>query len=300
MIATERGVGIRIPQYIKMLALRRPSVVLSSCLPTISRSQHINNANIIIRCNSKKTKILWPTEHPQKKQLNKLKDAISTNNNNKQSQSHAHNMKSNGGASNNKNISEPTNEQLKIVAMHQAIPFVGFGIMDNAILILAGETIDIYLGLTLGISTMCAAAIGNIISDVCGVAFGTVIEDALLSWSKKIESITKGRVKLPPMPQLSYEQRNLRSVRLSGQLGCALGLTVGCIIGMFPLLFFSSDKEKEVDDGEEEVNNKLINYQNNEHIMLEEIRNWKEKHTEVADRLKLLEKENMEIKSKIR
>ena len=277
-----------------MLALRRPSVVLSSRLPTISRSQHINNANIIIRCSSKKTaKILWPTEHPQKKQLNKLKDAISSNNNRQSSQSHAHNMRSNGGASNNKNVPEPTNEQLKIVAMHQAIPFVGFGIMDNAILILAGETIDIYLGLTLGISTMCAAAIGNIISDVCGVAFGTVIEDALLSWSKKIESITKGRVKLPPMPQLSYEQRNLRSVRLSSQMGCAIGLTVGCVIGMFPLLFFSSDKENGVENSEVEasVNNKLIEYQNNERTMLKEIRNWKERHAEVADRLKILEKE---------
>ena len=279
-----------------MLALQRPSVVISSRLTTRSRSQHINNtSNIIIRCNSKKTKILWPTEHPQKKQLNKLKDAISSNNN-KQSQSHAHNMRSNGGASNNKNVPEPTNEQLKIVAMHQAIPFVGFGIMDNAILILAGETIDIYLGLTLGISTMCAAAIGNIISDVAGVAFGTVIEDALLRWSKKIESITKGRVKLPPLPKLSHEQRNLRSVRLSGQLGCAVGLTVGCVIGMFPLLFFSSDKEKEVEDSEVEIsNNKLIEYQNNERIMIEEIRKWKEKHTEVADRLKLLEKEEQDV-----
>jgi len=279
-----------------MLALRRPSVVLSSRLPTISTHtpQHIINTNIIIRCSSKKTaKILWPTEHPQKKQLNKLKDAISSNNNRQSSQSHAHNMRSNGGASNNKNVPEPTNEQLKIVAMHQAIPFVGFGIMDNAILILAGETIDIYLGLTLGISTMCAAAIGNIISDVCGVAFGTVIEDALLSWSKKIESITKGRVKLPPMPQLSYEQRNLRSVRLSSQMGCAIGLTVGCVIGMFPLLFFSSDKENGVENSEVEasVNNKLIEYQNNERTMLKEIRNWKERHAEVADRLKILEKE---------
>ena len=189
---------------------------------------------------------------------------------------------------------EPTNEQLTIVAMHQAIPFIGFGIMDNAILILAGETIDIYLGMTLGISTMCAAAIGNIISDVCGVGLGTVIEDALLSWSKKIEIITKGRVKLPPMPKLSYEQRNLRSVRLSGQMGCAVGVTVGCVIGMFPLLFFSSDKEKEVDNSaaEAEANNKLINYQNNERIMVEEIRKWKEKHTEIADRLELLEKES--------
>ena len=130
----------------------------------------------------------------RKETTKQLKDAISSNNNNKQTQSHTH-SKSNGGA-NNKNVPEPTNEQLKIVARHQAIPFIRFGIMDNAILILAGETIDIYLGMTLGISTMCAAAIGNIISDVCGVGLGTVIEDALLSWSKKIEIITKGRVKL--------------------------------------------------------------------------------------------------------
>lgn len=101
-------------------------------------------------------------------------------------------------------------------------------------------------------------------------------------------------MKLPPMPKLSYEQRNLRSVRLSGQMGCAVGLTVGCVIGMFPLLFFSSDKEKEVDNSaaEAEANNKLINYQNNERIMVEEIRKWKEKHTEIADRLELLEKES--------
>jgi len=62
-------------------------------------------------------------------------------------------------------VPEPTNYQLYVVALHQAIPFVGFGIMDNAILILAGEAIDVYLGAALGLSTMCAAAIGNIISN---------------------------------------------------------------------------------------------------------------------------------------
>ena len=60
---------------------------------------------------------------------------------------------------------EPTKRQLYIVALHQAIPFVGFGVMDNAILLLAGEAIDVYLGAAIGISTMCAAAIGNIISN---------------------------------------------------------------------------------------------------------------------------------------
>jgi hypothetical protein len=91
------------------------------------------------------------------------------------------------------------------------------------------------VGVTLGISTMCAAAIGNIISDICGVAFGTVIEDTVAKFSK--------RFKIPPMPKLTHEQRNLRSVRFSNQFGCALGLTIGCTIGMFPLLFFEDEKK---------------------------------------------------------
>lgn len=135
-------------------------------------------------------------------------------------------------------VPEPTKQQLRIVALHQAIPFVGFGFMDNSILLLSGEAIDMYLGVKLGISTMCAAALGNIISDLAGVALGTMIEDAVVKWSKKIEQITNGRIRLPPMPKLTYEQRNLRSVRFSTQMGCAIGLTIGCVLGMFPLLFF--------------------------------------------------------------
>jgi len=87
----------------------------------------------IIRHTSRSSKKTWPTVDPQKEK-----------------------------------VPEPTNRQLYVVALHQAIPFVGFGIMDNAILILAGEAIDVSLGVTLGISTMCAAAIGNIISDLSG------------------------------------------------------------------------------------------------------------------------------------
>lgn len=106
----------------------------------------------------------------------------------------------------------------------------------------SGEAIDTTVGVTLGISTMCAAAIGNIISDICGVAFGTVIEDTVANFSKSIEKISRGKISMPPMPKLTHEQRNLRSIRFSNQLGCAIGLTVGCIIGMFPLLFFEDEK----------------------------------------------------------
>jgi hypothetical protein len=44
--------------------------------------------------------------------------------------------------------------------------------MDNAIMIIAGDQIDASLGITLGISTMAAAALGNLLSDIVGVCFG--------------------------------------------------------------------------------------------------------------------------------
>lgn len=126
-------------------------------------------------------------------------------------------------------IPEATSYQLKAVALSQAVPFVGFGIMDNMIMILSGDYIDLTLGVMLGISTLCAAAVGNIISDLAGVGLGTVIEDFA------------SRMGLPD-PKLSSRQMKLRSVRFASQAGCAVGITIGCVIGMFPLLFIDSKK----------------------------------------------------------
>jgi len=127
-------------------------------------------------------------------------------------------------------VREPPKRHLKLHAFAQGIPFIGFGIMDNAILIVAGDQIDMHMGVTLGISTLCAAAIGNIISDVVGVGFGTLIED-----------FCTNRLKIPLAP-LTNAQRKLRSVRFAGQSGCAVGITIGCVIGMFPLMFIDTDE----------------------------------------------------------
>ena len=285
--------------------LQRPSMVVASRLRLSITQRHCQYQNInllhkvvpqihkstIIRCKSDKvpSKSYWPSEHPEKKRLKELKNVMSGK------------KDKTGSEGGSKNIPEPTRHQLYVVALHQAIPFVGFGIMDNAILLLAGEAIDIYLGVTLGISTMCAAAIGNIVSDLCGVVFGTMIEDALLGWSKRIEKLTNGRITLPPMPKLSYDQRNLRSVRWSSQLGCAAGLTVGCVIGMFPLLFFPTQKEKDEDKiANNENKNKLLengqhnNNNNNDEQLLKEMNEWKSKHAEVVDRVRVLEREKQD------
>jgi tRNA-specific adenosine deaminase 1 len=126
-------------------------------------------------------------------------------------------------------VPEPCTRDLRLIALNTAIPFVGFGVMDNAILIIAGDAIDTSFGVLLGISTMAAAALGNIISDWAGIVFGTVIEDLV----QKLNL---------PTPDLTTAQRQLRSVRFANQWGCGLGITVGCIIGMFPLLFIDSTK----------------------------------------------------------
>uniref|UniRef100_A0A915DYW7 Transmembrane protein 65 n=1 Tax=Ditylenchus dipsaci TaxID=166011 RepID=A0A915DYW7_9BILA len=70
----------------------------------------------------------------------------------------------------------PTMAQIKQLFIINTIPFIGFGILDNMIMIMAGEYIDQTLGALLGISTMAAAALGNIISDVAGVGLAHQVE----------------------------------------------------------------------------------------------------------------------------
>jgi hypothetical protein len=63
----------------------------------------------------------------------------------------------------------PTNSDLYRLAIQQGLPFVGFGFLDNFIMIVAGESIETFLGASLVISTMAAAALGNTLSDVFGI-----------------------------------------------------------------------------------------------------------------------------------
>ena len=125
---------------------------------------------------------------------------------------------------------EPPLQVLRWVAFTTGLPFIGFGFMDNAILIIAGDAIDTSLGVTLGISTMCAAAIGNIVSDLAGIGCAAYIEEFCATTLKL------------PIPALNSAQRQLRSVRMASQGGMAIGMTIGCVIGMIPLLFIDSKK----------------------------------------------------------
>ncbi|XP_023815975.1 transmembrane protein 65-like [Oryzias latipes] len=99
------------------------------------------------------------------------------------------------------------------VLFHNAIPFVGFGFLDNAIMIAAGTQIELSIGVTLGISTMA-----------CYV-------EALAS---KLGM---------QVPDLTPKQVDMWQTRLSSHMGKAIGVSIGCILGMFPLFFLSDDDE---------------------------------------------------------
>jgi len=111
-----------------------------------------------------------------------------------------------------------------------SIPFVGFGIADNAIMIIAGDAIDNHLGTLLGISTMAAAGFGNLISDVFGIGAGGAIE----RWCEALG------VKEPPLTKAQLASAQVRRVR---GLASVLGISVGCLIGMAPLLFITDRKK---------------------------------------------------------
>jgi Transmembrane protein 65 len=54
---------------------------------------------------------------------------------------------------NNTIIPSPTSEQYKLVFLHAAIPMIGFGMIDQTIMLHAGDAIDCTIGVTFGLST---------------------------------------------------------------------------------------------------------------------------------------------------
>lgn len=59
------------------------------------------------------------------------------------------------------NIPRPSSSALRTLFIASAVPMVGFGCMDNFVMIQAGQYIDSTLGVQLGLATMAAAAAGT-------------------------------------------------------------------------------------------------------------------------------------------
>ena len=134
-----------------------------------------------------------------------------------------------------------TFSQLKALFIYSAVPMVGFGLMDNFIMITAGDYIDNTFGVVMGISTLTAAAFGQGFSDVSGVLFGGAVE----------RFFTKLGLK---SPNLSAAQRATSKCKNVVIAGSVVGVFVGCMMGASTLMFIDweaaeqKEKLKQLDD----------------------------------------------------
>ncbi|NXD77602.1 TMM65 protein, partial [Halcyon senegalensis] len=142
-------------------------------------------------------------------------------------------------------VAPPSPGQLRHVFFHNALPFVGFGFLDNAIMIAAGTQIELSIGVVLGISTM-AGNMSNVskssIEDTCQIQNHLFLFSCSSSLAGYVEALAS-RLGLS-IPDLTPKQADMWQTRLSAHLGKAIGVTIGCILGMFPLLFFGEEEEK--------------------------------------------------------
>ncbi|XP_076232757.1 uncharacterized protein LOC143178143 isoform X2 [Calliopsis andreniformis] len=120
----------------------------------------------------------------------------------------------------------PSTKNLILVALANAIPFIGFGFLDNFIMIVAGDQIEIILNKRFPISTMTAAALGNTVSDIIGI--GSVHYVELFVHKIGFQA-----------PKLTSLELNLPKTKIAANLGRVIGVTIGCLIGMTPIPIFS-------------------------------------------------------------
>ena len=106
---------------------------------------------------------------------------------------------------------------------------VGFGIMDNLVMIQAGEAIDASFGVIFSLSTLTAAGFGQCFSDVAGVTCGGVVDSAVAKLNL-------------PNHGLSALQQDLKISRVYRTAGGSVGVVIGCLLGMSCLLFMDTDR----------------------------------------------------------
>ncbi|CBZ24126.1 conserved hypothetical protein [Leishmania mexicana MHOM/GT/2001/U1103] len=115
---------------------------------------------------------------------------------------------------------------LRIVAA-AAPPFLAFGMLDNSTLVLAGGAIDNALSGSLGLSQMAAASLGGVVSGVAGI---------------QVHGLAERYTRAAP-PRLTMEQQRSDAYSRATQAGNTLGMVVGLILGMTPLLFMGGSMQ---------------------------------------------------------
>ncbi|CCW68485.1 unnamed protein product [Phytomonas sp. Hart1] len=113
-----------------------------------------------------------------------------------------------------------------------SLPFMAFGILDNATLIIASDAVEHSLLETLSLTGLAAAGVGGIISGVAGI---------------QVHSLAGRWTRITP-PILTKAQSISRSYERSASIGNTFGIITGLVIGMIPLLFIRGDRDNEAED----------------------------------------------------
>ncbi|KAG8341291.1 hypothetical protein TRVL_07881 [Trypanosoma vivax] len=119
------------------------------------------------------------------------------------------------------------------IACSAALPFMAFGILDNAIFVTAGDAIDRYFAEAFHLSLMAAAALGGVISGVAGVQMHGLVE-----------RLTQ-RTRVAKAPHLTAAQLSSESRSNAAKVGNTTGMFFGLLVGMTPLVLFQSFSGRE-------------------------------------------------------
>jgi hypothetical protein len=125
--------------------------------------------------------------------------------------------------------------QLAFVFLETGLPYIGFGFVDNFVMLVAGETIETFFGAAFCLSTMAAAGLGNAVSDVMGIGLADRIERTCGRF------LAAFGINPPKLTASQWAQRSVHITQLMSKLIC---IFLGCILGMCPLLFRNTSTHK--------------------------------------------------------
>ena len=109
-----------------------------------------------------------------------------------------------------------------------------FGFIDNFIMITAGDYIDPMLANAMGTSTMFAAGMGNMISDMAGEEGGSTIDRVLEKAGLDILDVSDEQMEAAP-----------GWMRFMDKKAGTFGVAIGCLLGMIPLAFMEGQERKQ-------------------------------------------------------